>query len=144
MGYVNNKKLGTAFEHKVCNMLSDLGYWVHFIVPDARGAQPFDIIAVKDGRPYAIDCKTCAAKVFDIGRLENNQIFAFEKWMRCGNGIPVVVVEHDNHVYCIEYPVLKAFGKCRIGGQKGEKTHCSNGDNIIFDFDDFFGITPRR
>ena len=54
---MNNKKIGSDFEKEVCKMLQDMGYWVHFITPDMRGAQPFDIIAAKNNRPYAIDCK---------------------------------------------------------------------------------------
>ena len=38
---MNNKKKGTAFEKEMCDLLAIKGYWVHFIAPDARGAQPF-------------------------------------------------------------------------------------------------------
>ena len=100
---MNNKRLGTAFEQEICKVLAHKGYWVHFIVPDIRGAQPFDIIAVRDGKAIAIDCKTCVAGSFNISRLEDNQIMAFEKWMACGNDEPIIMIKHDEKIYQIPY-----------------------------------------
>lgn len=104
---MNNKKLGTAFEREVCEVLAAEGYWVHFITPDARGAQPFDIIAVRDGSAVAIDCKTCVADTFSIKRLEFNQIFAFERWLRCGNDMPWIMIKHDGQIYKITYDLIR-------------------------------------
>lgn len=104
---MNNKKLGTKFERKICHMLNRDGWWVHFIEPKQSGAQPFDIIAVRHGRAVAIDCKTCASEKFSINRLENNQIFAFDKWIACGNDDPRVIVEHGEDIYVIPYSYLK-------------------------------------
>lgn len=104
---MNNKKLGTQFEQKICKMLNHDGWWVHFIEPKQSGAQPFDIIAVRHGRAVAIDCKTCAKNTFSIDRLEDNQIFAFDKWKACGNSDPYVIVEHDDDIYVIPYSYLK-------------------------------------
>lgn len=110
-----NKQIGTEFEHELCQILAQKGYWVHFIVPDARGAQPFDVIAVKDGKALAIDCKTCVADSFNIGRLEENQIMAFERWIKCGNDDPFIAVKHDNKVYLINYSYLKERRTIKIG-----------------------------
>lgn len=104
---MNNKKLGANFEKQVCNLYAQNGYWVHFIAPDARGSQPFDIIAVKNGKVTVMDCKTCKDHIFRISRLEDNQIMAFERWLACGNGIPWIAVEHDGNVYMISYTRLK-------------------------------------
>ena len=104
---MNNKKLGTKFERKICHMLNRDGWWVHFIEPKQSGAQPFDIIAVRLGRAIAIDCKTCVSARFSIDRLEDNQIFAFEKWIACGNDDPYIMVEHGEDVYVIPYAYLK-------------------------------------
>jgi len=108
---MNNKKLGTAFEKRMVDYLSQRGYWVHFISPDNRGSQPFDIIAVKDGLALALDCKTCKDKIFRISRLEENQIMAFEKWLTCGNANPFIAVEHDDRIIMIDYCELKQKGK---------------------------------
>lgn len=106
---MNNKQIGTGFENRMCELLNQMGYWVHFITPDAKGAQPFDIIAVKNGIAHAIDCKTCASDRISISRLEDNQIMAFEKWIRCGNPMPKIAVEYavDGHIYLIPYCLLK-------------------------------------
>lgn len=112
---MNNKKLGTEFEKEVCRILSESGWWVHFIVPDARGAQPFDIIAVKAGKAVAIDCKTCAAKRFTLSRLEDNQIMAFEKWLTCGNEMPWIMVKHDGIIYRIPYSRVKDGKSVELG-----------------------------
>ena len=111
---MNNKKLGTAFEKDVVEYLAQKGYWVHFIVPDARGAQPFDIIAVRNGVAVAIDCKTCVADIFNISRLEDNQITAFEKWIACGNTEPLIMIKHEGKIYSVNYSLLKELGKVRV------------------------------
>ena len=103
---MNNKKLGTAFEQEMVKILSDNGYWVHFISPDNRGAQPFDIVAVKNGFALAADCKTCEDHIFRISRLEWNQMLAFQKWIDCGNGMPVIFVKHNEKIYMVEYDRL--------------------------------------
>lgn len=111
---MNNKRIGSDFEREICDLLAKDGYWAHFIAPDARGAQPFDIIAVKGGRAVAIDCKTCVAKYISISRLEDNQIMAFEKWVACGNGEPLVAVRHEGSVVLISYSDLKKRGKINL------------------------------
>ncbi len=108
--FMNNKKKGTKFEQKVCKMLADNGWWVHFLTPDNRGAQPFDIIAVKDGNAMAIDCKTCVDNVFRISRLEENQKYAFQKWQDCGNWFAGIYIEHNDRLYIISYDDLVSNG----------------------------------
>lgn len=107
----NNKRLGNAFERKMCELLADDGWWVHFIQPDARGMQPFDIIAVQDGTAIAIDCKTCEDHIFRLSRLEDNQRLAFQKWKSCGNSFAMLAVLYDGDVYMIDYDVLAKYGK---------------------------------
>lgn len=105
---MNNKILGSGFEKRVCELLARDGWWVHFLRPSTSGAQPFDIIAAQDNTPIAIDCKTSIKPIFPFSRLENNQVLAFEKWMRCGNRSPYLFVEYAGDVYSIEYTRLKA------------------------------------
>lgn len=108
---MNNKQLGTKFEKQMVGLLSEQGYWVHFMSPDNRGAQPFDIIAVKDGMAMALDCKTCVNRYFSIGRLEINQMMAFDKWISCGNATPFIAVLHKEKIIMIDYLELKMKGK---------------------------------
>ena len=113
---MNNKKLGTCFERDYCEELSKQGYWVHFMSPDGRGSQPFDIIAVKNGQAYAIECKTLTSdkNTFTINRLEMNQIFAFEKWMMCGNKEPLIAVKWRDKVILIAYTELATKKKINL------------------------------
>ena len=104
---MNNKKIGTEFEQEICKMLKEQGWWVHFIEPKPDGSQPFDIIAVRQGRAVAIDCKTCASEAFNISRLEDNQIFAFERWIACGNDMPKVIIKHNDDIYIVPYDYIK-------------------------------------
>lgn len=85
----NNKKIGTAFEKMFLKYLSDNGWWAHFLSPNAAGAQPFDVIAVRNNDVYAIDCKTCSSDYFYMARVEDNQFYAFQSiiWksdVKCG------------------------------------------------------------
>ena len=102
----NNKEIGTEFENELCDILATKGFWVHFITPNKAGAQPFDIIAVKNGNAYAIDCKTCKDHIFRMERLELNQILAFGMWKQCGNREPLVAIKHNDKVYYVEYSTL--------------------------------------
>lgn len=104
---MNNKRLGTQFEREFCDLLAGKGYWVHFITPAANGAQPFDVIAVKGGEAYVYDCKTSVKRKFSIRRLEYNQIFAFERWIKAGNKIPRIAVKYNDRIYIVHYTILK-------------------------------------
>lgn len=111
---MNNKQIGMEFEDEMVGILAEHGYWVHFFSPDKRGSQPFDIIAVKDGFAVAMDCKTCKDKIFRLGRLEENQIMAFEKWLKCGNEEPYVAVKHNEVIHLITYTELKEKGSIEL------------------------------
>lgn len=108
---LDNKSLGTAFEREAAKQLQAEGCWVHFLTPDNRGAQPFDLLAVKMGVALAIDCKTCADHYFRLSRLEENQRLAFDRWMKAGNGTPYLLVKHHDHIYWLRYDRLKLKGK---------------------------------
>lgn len=110
---MNIKKIGSDFERRVCELLKDAGCWVHFIAPDARGAQPFDVIAVRHGIAYAVECKTLTAnaKYFPITRLEYNQRMAFDRWLACRNSMPLIFVLYGDKIVIVRYDELKKWGK---------------------------------
>ena len=108
---MNNKRLGTEFEREMCEILREDGYWVHFMSPDNTGAQPFDIIAVKNGYAIASDCKTSESPIFRMNRLEWNQVSAFDYWIKCNNGNPVIWVKYKGDIYLVMYLQLKMLGK---------------------------------
>lgn len=82
---MSNKSIGTAFEKEFAELLAEKGFWVHRL-QDNQNGQPFDIIAVKNGRAYAFDCKDCVGRAFPLSRIEENQRMAMERWEECGNG----------------------------------------------------------
>lgn len=107
---MNNKKIGTQFEQEFCDYLAKHGWWAHFLTPNAAGAQPFDIIAMRKGEVFAIDCKTCSGSRFALSRVEDNQRMAFSEvfWraliVRCG-----FAILYNDEIYFIPYSnVLKA------------------------------------
>lgn len=73
MSPLNNKRSGSAFENDFRKLLYQNGFWSHKLVENENGA-PFDIIAVKNGCPYAFDCKECGTDRFPFNRVEDNQI----------------------------------------------------------------------
>lgn len=111
---MNNKKLGSDFEKELCQLLAEEGWWVHFISPNESGAQPFDIIAVKDGIALAGDCKTSVNNIFRINRLEENQKMAFDKWLACGNTMPYIFVKYKNWICAVPYAELKTKEKVNL------------------------------
>ena len=102
----NNKQIGAKFEQEFVEILAKEGFWAHFLAPSPTGAQPFDVI----GYAYCFDCKTSVKPIFPITRLEDNQILAFEKWLKCGGQEPMIAVKYNNKVYLISYTQLKLEG----------------------------------
>ena len=83
---MSNKKLGNTFETELCEILSMCGFWCHNMAQNSAG-QPADVIAVRNGRAYLIDCKVCSTdKGFDLKRMEENQDLSMTLWNECGNG----------------------------------------------------------
>lgn len=117
---MNNKQLGDEWEKGACDILKERGYWVHFIEPNKAGAQPFDIIAVKNGKAIAIDCKTLAEskKYFSLDRLEENQKYAFNRWLDCGNGEPLIWIKQGDSKRFVEYTYLLKQAKVLFNSLK--------------------------
>ena len=105
---MTNKKLGNDFEAKFCEDLFLHGYWVHNMAQNASG-QPADVIAVKDGKAFLIDCKVCSGKGFAISRMEENQDLAMELWEACGNSAGWFAILVDEVVYMFTHTVLKSL-----------------------------------
>lgn len=114
MAEVSNKRLGIEFEKEFVKMLARQGFWAHFLEPNKSGAQPFDIIAVKDGKAWAFDCKTSVKKLFSISRLEVNQMYAFNKLAYCGCRNTYAAVLHNDEVYLVSYEELCKHGSVEL------------------------------
>lgn len=101
-----NKKLGNDFEHELCEIFADAGYWVHNF-SNRKNGQPADIIAVKSGGAYLIDAKVCSYDVFPFRRIEDNQQLAMDMWIECGNIEPYFALKARNEVYMVGYSTIK-------------------------------------
>lgn len=107
---MSNRKIGNGFEQEFAEILSRHGYWVHIIAQRSEG-QPADIIAVKNGRAYLIDCKVCSTKRgFDLSRIEENQLFAMRLWSKCGNGSAWFAIKTDDGIFMVDFDQLYLCG----------------------------------
>lgn len=79
-----NKAAGAGFEREMAQLLHKNGFWVHRFQDNANG-QPCDLIAVRSGRAYLIDCKDCRQGVFPFSRIEENQENAMQAFERAYN-----------------------------------------------------------
>lgn len=97
---MSNKKLGNSFETEFCEILAEDGFWTHNLAQNSAG-QPADVIAVKNGKAYLIDCKVCSHDRFSINRIEENQELSMELWRDCGNGEGWFALEFSDQVYMV-------------------------------------------
>ena len=123
---LNNRKLGDTFEQTFCELLSENGFWVHFMSMN-RSGQPADVIAVRNRIPFLIDCKNCSKNRFPLSRIEDNQHLAMSKWKDCGNGSAWFAVRVFNDIYMISYDT------CNNLIAQGKK-HISNMDFDVYGF----------
>lgn len=100
-----NKKIGNDFEREFCELLAAEGFWVHNLAMNSAG-QPADVIAVRNGKAFLIDCKHCSGKGFDLRRIEENQQFAMKLWEERGNGVGWFALKVKESIYMICYEVL--------------------------------------
>ena len=97
---MSNKKIGNSFEVELCEILSQHGFWAHNLAQNAAG-QPADIIAVKNGVPFLIDCKVCSGKSFSLFRVEENQRLSMCLWSDCFNGDGWFAVKFGKNIYMV-------------------------------------------
>ena len=79
---MTNRKTGNDFEEYLADVLATNGYWVHNFNLGRRG-QPVDLIAIKNGKPTLIEAKHCKSNVFRTSRVEDNQILAINRFLKC-------------------------------------------------------------
>ena len=98
---MSNKKLGNSFEAELCEKLAEEGFWAHNLAQNAAG-QPADIIAVKQGEAFLIDCKVCSQGKFQYSRIEENQDLSMDLWRDCGNGKGLFALKFDTGIYIVD------------------------------------------
>lgn len=126
---MSNRKSGDDFEVEFASALAANGFWVHRLKQNSAG-QPFDIIAVKDGYATAIDCKVCEKDVFDLSRIEENQINAMELWESCGNGNGWFALKlSDGEILMISISQMEFYENC-FGTRMNRESIESNGMDL--------------
>ena len=105
-----NKSLGNGFESKFCDLLFQEGFWVHNLAQNQSG-QPADVIAVRNGVPYLIDCKVCSNGKFPFSRVEENQDLSMTLWEMCGNGQGWFALLLEDEVFMIPHVVINRYRK---------------------------------
>lgn len=89
--------------------LAKLNYWCTYIENESHsGGQACDVIAGKDGRIWAIDCKTLNNKngLFPLERVEQNQLFAYKRFKKCGNENFFLAILWNNNVYFVPMSII--------------------------------------
>ena len=128
---MSNRKSGDDFEVECASALAANGFWVHRLKQNSAG-QPFDIIAVKDGYATAIDCKVCEKDVFDLSRIEENQLNAMELWESCGNGNGWFALKlSDGRIKMISFSQMDCFGRL-FGKRMSREAIMINGTDLPF------------
>lgn len=102
---MSNRKTGNAFETRFCVELFDHGFWVHNMTQNAAG-QPADVIAVRNGKPFLIDCKVCENGMFPLSRIEPNQHTAMTLWKQCGNDVGWFALELNDSIYMFDHDLM--------------------------------------
>lgn len=97
-----NKKSGNDFESFFCEKLFSNGFWVHNLAQNQAG-QPADVIAVKNGKAYLIDCKVCSGREFPYSRVEENQDSSMLLWAECGNEIGWFALLFEDEIYMLSH-----------------------------------------
>lgn len=97
-----NKKLGNGFESFFCEKLFSNGFWVHNLAQNQAG-QPADVIAVKNGKAYLIDCKVCSGREFPYSRVEENQDSSMLLWAECGNETGWFALLFEDEIYMLSH-----------------------------------------
>ena len=103
---MSNKKLGNSFEAEFCDTLADEGFWCHNMAQNSDG-QPADVIAVKNGEAYLIDCKVCSRDRFPFTRIEENQTLSMELWRDCNNGEGWFALQFSDQIYMVTFESMR-------------------------------------
>lgn len=96
---------GNRFEAEFCRKLGNAGFWVHRLSQNRGGQQPADVIAMKSGGTWLIDCKVCKDGRFRLDRMEDNQRSAMDKWLECGGTAPKFALEDGTtgQIWMLDY-----------------------------------------
>ena len=92
---------GTEFQSVFCKMLRENGYWALDIPKNKFNAQPFDVIALKGAKVYAVDCKVCLQPRLPLSRIEDNQWIALNDIKDRARVRAGFMCWYDNDIYFV-------------------------------------------
>lgn len=104
---------GFIFESKLCEYLSNDGYYVIYNNKGIVGSQPCDIVAIKNNIATLIECKNLENQSgkFPLSRIESNQWLAYKKLKECHNSNMALAIYWDDNVYFVNFDLLQFFNK---------------------------------
>lgn len=81
-------------------------------LPNKINGQPFDILAAKNNKFFAFECKNCSKDYFPLSRVEDNQIQAFKKLQHTGNTGFLFVFKFKNEIkFCLASKICYSIHK---------------------------------
>lgn len=107
---MSNKSEGTAFEREFCDILAKHRFWVHNLAASEHG-QPADVIALRDGKGWLIDCKVCSTpRGLAFSRIEENQHYSMLLWCEYVKTEPYFACKLCNgQIYMLPLYVVKIY-----------------------------------
>lgn len=97
---------GSEFEQRACELFASRGFWALNIPKNKFGAQPFDVIAIKDSEIWAVDCKVCSEPRLSLARVETNQALAFGMMTQRTNARCGFLCYHNKRLYFIPWSAI--------------------------------------
>lgn len=91
------------FEIETCNIFFENGFWALRIPKDERGAQPFDVLAIRGSEIYAFDCKVCSTPRLQLTRAEDNQLASMSLLKRRTTAYTGFLAWHEGEIYLIPF-----------------------------------------
>jgi len=102
---MNVKLEGSRAEARLRNQLANWGFWTH-LLEDNKNGQPFDIIAIKNGKIFAMDSKTSVSNRFNCSRIEDNQYSSLALIAKEG-AYTGFAIHYQDLIYFLDYETLK-------------------------------------
>ena len=115
-----NKTIGNRFEAEFCEFLARNKFWAHNMAQTQAG-QPADVIAVRNGTAYLIDCKVCENDRFRLSRIEENQENSMTLWEMRGNTAGLFALKTSTGVYMVTLGELLAQRLMGAGSLNAEE-----------------------
>lgn len=115
-------KNGNRDENIVINLFKNHKYWAHNFAKDSSGAQPVDVIAIKENCNWLVDVKNVRKEdvSFPFSRIEPNQKTCMDfarNWARIKNLGFVICFERSNLK-----PLFLSYDKYLEMSEKGLKS----------------------